>query len=292
MIDIEGVLVFGLIHSLTLALIVMGFSLTYGVSGVPNVAYGAFYILTGYIAWHLINTLGLPHPLAVLLAVIATGVAGAIMYWLVLQRIRGLRLAEIIATLGVGVAILEFLRWAGFVGFHYRLPVFMRGSLEIAGGFVDYQRLFIIGVGLVLVLFLWFFSRHTRVGLSFRAVAQNENTALCFGIKSDWTAMLGVAFGSAMAAIAAITILPLGIMTVETGYLVLTLVLAVAVVGGLGSIKGIIVASLIIGFSQIIAGVLLGPHWKMVVLAAAVVGVLAIKPSGSFGKFKELEERV
>ena len=162
----------------------------------------------------------------------------------------------------------------------------------MGGQVLDYQRLLIIGIGLALILFLWFFTRHTRVGLSFRAIAQNEGTALAFGIESDWTAMFGLAFGSALAAVAAITILPLGIITIDTGYHVLILALAVGIVGGLESTKGIIVASFILGYSQVIVATLLAPQWMMVVLPLAIVVVLAIKPSGLFGKFKELEERV
>ena len=288
----EGVLIFGLVNSVTLALIAIGFSLTFGVSGIANFAYGAFYILGGYFAWHLLNSFGVPYFLAVVLAVIATGLFGVLIYWLVLLRVRGLVLSEVIATFGVGIAILEFLRWLGFIGYQYKLPIFIKGSLEIGGETLDYQRLFIIGIGLALILFLWFLTRHTKVGLSFRAIAQNDGTALAFGIESDWTAMLGLAFGSALAVVAAITILPLGIITIDTGYHVLILALAVGIVGGLESTKGIIVASFILGYSQIIAATLLGTHWMMVVLLVAIVVVLVIKPSGLFGKLKELEERV
>jgi branched-chain amino acid transport system permease protein len=95
-----------------------------------------------------------------------------------------------------------------------------------------------------------------------------------------------------MASVAAIVILPLGIISINTGYEVLLIAVAVGIVGGLESVPGILVASLILGYAQIITGTYFKPEWMMVVYLAAIVLVLAIKPSGLFGKFKELEERV
>jgi branched-chain amino acid transport system permease protein len=217
---------------------------------------------------------------------------GFITYWVILLRVRGIPLSEVIATFALGVGILELFRWLGFVTYEFTLPYFKKGMVMIAGVPVDYQRLFIIGIGLALVLFLYFFTHYTRVGLAFRGIAQNERTAISLGIKSDLTAALSLAFGSAMASVAAIVILPLGIISINQGYEVLLIAVAVGIVGGLESVPGILVASLILGYAQVLTGIYLKPEWMMVVYLAAIVLVLAIKPSGLFGKFKELEERV
>jgi len=288
----EIVLIYGLVNSVTLALIAIGFSLTFGISGVANLAHGALYILAGYLAWQLAVTIGLPYGLAVVLAIIITALVGALVYRLVLLRVRGVMLSEVIATFGLGIAILEFLRWSGLHGYRYKLPLFMKGSIEIGGVVVDYQRVLIVVIGLALVGLLWFFTHKTRIGLAFRGIAQNERTALAFGIESDRVAMLSLAFGAALAAVAAVTILPLGIITVDRGYDILILAFAVGIVGGLESTVGIIVAAFLLGYSQTIAGQLFGAHWVMIVNLIAIVLVLVIKPSGLFGKFKELEERV
>jgi len=288
----EGVLIYGLVYSVTLALIAIGFSLTFGISGVANLAYGAMYILGGYFTWQLFMTFGLPYVVSALLAVIGTALVGALIYRLVLLRVRGLMLSEVIATFGLGIGMLEFLRWAGLAGYKYKLPTFMSGSIEIAGVTVDYQRIIIVIVGLVLVGALWYFTRHTRLGLAFRGIAQNERTALAYGIESDWTAMLSVALGGALAAVAAITILPLGILTVNRGYEILIIAFAVGIVGGLESTLGIIVAAFLLGYSQTAASYYIGTHWIMIVNLVAIILVLVFRPSGLFGKFKELEERV
>jgi branched-chain amino acid transport system permease protein len=272
--------------------VALGFNLTFGISGIANFAYGALYILAGFVAWILFNSLGLPYILAVILSVLLTAIFGALMYRFVLQRIKGMVLSEVIATFGIGLAILELLKYLGFIGFEYNLPVFVDFSIDIGQVTIDMQRIFIVIIGIGLTGFLWFFTHHTRTGLRFRGIAQDERTALSLGINSDRVAALSVSFGAAYAAIAAIVILPLGTITVEHGYDVLINALAVCIVGGLGSTGGVVMASFLIGYAETFTATYLGSHWVMLVPLAAILGILIIKPSGIYGKQKELEERI
>ncbi len=287
-----GMLIYGLINSIIFALITIGFTLTFGISGIANFAHGAFYVAGAYISWHLLNSLGFPYPLAIAISVLVTGFFGAILYRFVLFRVRGVILSEVIATFGLGIGFLELFRCLGLTGYDYKLPKFVDGSLELLGVYVDYQRLIIIVLGAVLLLFLWFFTHHTKTGLAFRAIAQDEHTALNFGVESDRTAMLSLGMGGALAAIAAIAIMPLSLIAVEEGHHILILALAVGIVGGMESTMGVIVASLIFGLSQIIVATYLSPNYTMIVMLAAIILILLIRPSGLFGKFKELEERI
>ncbi|MDI6726287.1 MAG: branched-chain amino acid ABC transporter permease [Smithellaceae bacterium] len=289
---LQGTLIYGFINSVVLALVALGFNLTFGISGVANFAHGALYILAGFTAWMVLNTLKLPFFLAAVLAVIFTAIAGALIYRFILLRVRGLPVSEVIASFGIGLAILEFFRFAGFVGFQYTLPMFINDSVSIGGTYVDIQRLIIVAVGIVLAILLYFFTHHTKTGLAFRGIAQDERTALVLGINSDRMATFSVAFGAGFAAIAAIVILPLGTIAVEGGYAVLLNALAVCIVGGLGSTIGVVAASFIIGFSQTLTATYLGSHWLMIVSLVAILVVLVIKPSGLFGSQKELEERI
>jgi branched-chain amino acid transport system permease protein len=287
-----SLLIYGTISSIILALYALGFSLTYGISGLANFAHGALYILSGFIAWSFLNQVELPYFLSALLSIIISGLIGFGIYWGLLLRVRGIPLAELVVTFAAGVAILELLMWKGFYGIQYSLPLFMEGGVEIKGVAVDYQRLFVIGTGVVLVVLLWLFVHHTKIGLAFRGMAQNERTALSVGIESDWIGSLSLAFGSALAGISAIVILPMGIMEPAIGYEVLIYALAVAIVGGLESTSGIIVASFILGFGQVGTAKFLSAKWMIIVPLVAIIFVLVIRPSGLFGKFKELEERI
>ena len=284
--------VYGFVNSIILVFVALGFNLTFGISGVANFAYGALYIMAALVGWVFLNSIGLPYFMAVGLAVVITAAAGALMYRFVLLRIRGMVLSEVIATFGIGLALLELFKYMGFIGFEYSLPVFIDTSVEMGEVVIDMQRVFIVFIGIAMAGFIWFFTHHTRTGLRFRGIAQDERTALSLGINADRVAMLSVSFGAAYAAVAAIVILPLGTINVEQGYSVLINALAVCIVGGLGSTGGLVLASFLIGYGQTITVTYLESHWVMLVPLIAILVILVIRPSGLFGKHKELEERI
>ena len=287
-----GTIVYAVINSVILMLMSIGFNLTFGISGVSNFAYGALYILAAFVTWMLLYLVGIPYLVSALLSIIFTAFIGALMYRFILMRVRGQALSEVIATFGIGLAILEFFRYLGFVGVEYALPVFFDESFMIGEVYVDMQRILIVISAVVLVLLLWLFVHYTSLGLAFRGIAQDERTALTFGMDSDWIATLSVSFGAGLAAIAATIIIPLGTISVSQGYDVLINALAVSIIGGLGSTGGVIVASLVVGFAQRFTDTYIGSHWTMIVSLIAILIVLVIKPSGLYGKQKELEERI
>ena len=286
------ILIYGTVNSVALALYALGFAMVYGVSRLPNFAHGSLYVLSGFVTWGFLNSLGLNYLLSIILAMIATAVIGALIYQFVLIRVRGMEISEIIASYAIGLAILEGLRWGGFKGMTYTLPAFIEGSVTIGDIPIDYQRLVVVGIGGTVVVCLWLFTRYTRVGLALKGMAQDERAAMMLGIDSDLMAVVAMGFGSMLAALAAILLLPLGNIVVESGYNVLILAISVCIVGGLGSWIGAILAAFLIGFAQILTAVYLGSHYQMVVALLAIIVTLIIKPSGLFGKQKELEERV
>lgn len=286
------IIIYGVINSVSLALMSLGFALVYGVSRLPNFAHGALYVMAGYIAWLLLNRLGLNYWAAFGIALVVTGIIGAAMYQLVLVRVRGMPISEIIASYALGLAILEGLRWGGLKGGTFILAPIMEGSVDLFGVTVDYQRLLVIGVGALLVVSLWLFVNGTRLGLALKGMAQDERAALTLGIDSDRMAVVAMALGSMLAGAAALLLLPLGSIVVEQGYTVLIMAVAVCIVGGLGSWTGAILAAFIIGFAQRLTMAYLGAHYQIMVALAAIIITLILRPSGLFGRQKELEERV
>ncbi len=284
-------LIYGLVNSIILALIALGFSITFGISRVANFAYGGFYVLSGILAWFLLTTLGLPYAVAAILAVVIVGLLGALTYKLLLTRLRGLELSEVISTFAMGLIILELLRSLGVMGFDYRLPPVMKGSTEVLGTFVGMQRLLIVVAGAALFLLLHIFVHHTKLGLAFRGVAQDDHTAYTVGINPHKISLLSLVLGSMVCAISALLILPLGTISVDTGYEILLKALAVCIVGGLESTVGIIVASFIIGYAEVFTATYISSSLTMVVPLLCMLVILLIRPSGLFGKHKELEER-
>jgi branched-chain amino acid transport system permease protein len=264
----------------------------YGISRVPNFAHGALYVVSGFITWTFLRALGLNYLVSIILALIIIGIVGALIYQFVLIRIRGMAISEIIASYAIGLAILEGFRWGGFKGLTYTLPAFIEGSVIIASIPVDYQRILVVGIGAAVVLFLWFFTHRTRIGLALRGMAQDERAALMLGIDSDLMALVAMAFGSSLAGLSAIVLLPLGNIVVEEGYHILILAISVCIVGGLGSWMGAVLAAFLIGFAQKLTEVYWGAHFQMVVALLAIILTLILRPSGLFGRQKELEERV
>jgi len=292
------IVIYGTVNSVIFALIAVGFTLVYGVSRIPNFAHGSIYVLVGFLTWSFVNDLKINYALAILISLTIAAGLGFIIYRLILIRLRGMATSEIIASFAVSLIILEGLRmqgiagFKGFIGPFYVLQPFIEGKLNIFGVFVDYQRLIIIGGGFTVVTFLWFFTHHTKMGLSLRAIAQDERAAMMLGVNSDKTAMISLSIGSALAGLAAVIILPLGSITVEAGYKVLIYALAVCIIGGLGSWAGAVLASFVIGFAMKISTALFGAVWESVVLVGTIIFILLFRPSGLLGKQKELEERV
>lgn len=292
------ILFYGTVNSVTFALIAVGFTLVYGVSRLPNFAHGAIYVLVGFMTWSFVNDLNLNYLLAILISLCISSLLGAAIYRLVLIRLRGLPTSEIIASFAFGLIILEGLRlqgiggFKGFIGPFYVLSSFIDAKIRVAGIIIDAQRLIIIGGGLAVVITLWLFTHYTKIGLSLRAIAQDEQAAMMLGVDSDRVAMISLSIGSALAGLAAVIILPLGNVTAEAGYRVLIYALAVCIIGGLGSWGGAILASFVLGFAMIVSTSLFGAVWESVVLVGTIILILIFKPSGLLGKQKELEERV
>jgi branched-chain amino acid transport system permease protein len=289
---LEMTLIYGFINSVILVVMALGFNITFGISGVANFAHGALYVAAGFLTFMGFQWLDLPYWLAALLTIGVVAGFSALIYWFIILRVRGLVVSEVIATFAIGLAILELFRYFGFVGFEYTLPALIDASVDLGDTPVDAQRLVIVGAGVFLSGFLWLFTRYTKTGLAFRGIAQDERTALTFGINADKVGAWSMAFGGAYAALAALVILPLGTIAVNEGYNVLTNALAVCIVGGLGSTLGVIAAGFLIGYAQTITATYFETHWTMIVSLMAILLVLAVKPSGIFGHQKELEERI
>ena len=286
------ILVYGIINSFRLALVALGFTLVYGISRLPNFAHGALYVVTGFIVWTLLHLVKIPYAAAIALGLVIMGLFGAFIYRFILIRVRGMATSEIIGSYALGLAILEGLRWGGFKGMTYTLPVFIEGSIEIAGTPVDLQRVIVVGVGVVVVAFMWVFTHFNKIGLALRGMAQDEHAAMMLGIDSDRMATIAMAMGSGLAGLSALLLFPLGNIVVAEGYNVLILSIAVCIVGGLGSWVGAILAAFIIGFLQIITVRYIESHFHMVVALLAIIITLILRPSGLFGRQKQLEERV
>jgi branched-chain amino acid transport system permease protein len=253
------VIVYGLVNGMTFFLMAVGFSFVYGISRLPNFAHGALYVVTGFITWSFVENVGLPFWLSILISLIIVSLAGMAIYRFIMIRVRGMPISEIIVSFAIALAI---------------------------------HRLLIIAVGVLILASIWLFTHYHRIGLALKAMAQHERAALMLGINSDRMAIVALAIGSALAGIAAVAVMPLGSVNVESGYSVLTHAIAVCVIGGLGSWAGTLLASLVLGLSTTILSAFGGTMWNNVLIFGLIIFILIVRPSGLLGQQKELEERV
>ncbi|MGD0856537.1 MAG: branched-chain amino acid ABC transporter permease [Dehalococcoidia bacterium] len=287
-----SVLIFGIINSMQFAILAVGFSLILSIAGVANFAYGSLYLFGGFIVWLLSYKLGFPYWGSVGISAVVIFMVSILIYRYGIRRVRGATLSEVIVTMGIGLFITEMIRASGLLGVDDYIQPFVHGYINIMGNGMEIQRLLIVPIGIVLFLALWIVTKFTKMGLAFRAISQDELTALSIGLSSDRLGMMAMGISSILALFAALCILPQGQFLPDSAYDILVYALAISVLGGLGSTPGIIVGALILGFTQTLTATYINQQWTIVATFLIIVLVLLVRPSGIFGQQKQLEERV
>ncbi|CAN7448837.1 branched-chain amino acid ABC transporter permease [Rhizobium sp. LjRoot30] len=276
----------GLLQAAVLTLIALGLSLVFGVMRIVNVAHGEFYMLGAVIAWFVASLLSL-HPaigffLALVISPLLVGVVAYGSERLILKRLKYDPEATIVATIGM-LYIIQQVVLIGFgpdarpveAPFYYRirLPWF---------GYSAYN-LFVMGAAIVLLIGCWYILTRTRLGLIMRATQFDSETAQAFGIPVDKVYGYVFAAGAMLAAIAAVLIVPIRQAHYLMGLDPLLLSFIVVIIGGLGSLRGTVVAALIIGLSDGIISVFFSPTLAKMLSTLLVALVLVFKPEGLFG---------
>jgi len=269
-----------------LALMALGLSMVFGIMRVVNVAHGEFFMLGAVLAWFF-STLVTGHPaLGFLLALILSPlVVGAIAFAaerLVLRRLNYDPEATIVATIG----LLYIIQQAAltFYGpdarpvpppFNYRvlLPWF---------GYSGY-KLFVIAASLTLITATWLVLTRTKIGLVMRATQYDRETAQAFGIPVERVYAGVFALGAMLAAVAAVLIVPIQQAHYLMGLDPLLLSFIVVIIGGLGSLRGTLVAALLIGLSDGIVSAFFAPTLAKIIATLLVAMVLVFRPQGLFG---------
>ena len=269
-----------------LALTAAGLSLVFGVMRVVNVAHGEFYMLGAVVAWFV--TYYLPFPpavawvLALILAPLVVGAVAALADVLVLKRLKYDPEATIVATIG----LLYILQQAAltFFGPDAR-PVQPPFNLRIQFPWFGYSgyKLFVVFAALAILLAVWLFMTRTKAGLIMRATQVDMDTARAFGINVDRVYAGTFALGAGLAAAAAVLIVPIQQAHYLMGHDPLLLSFIVVIIGGLGSIRGTLIAALLIGLSDGVISMFFSPTLAKIIATLLVAMVLVFRPQGLFG---------
>lgn len=277
----------GLVQAAVLTLTALGLSLVFGVMRVVNVAHGEFFMLGAVLAWGVTTAIS-GHPalgfLAALVAApLAVGAVALLSERLVLRRLGYNPEATIVATIG----LLYILQQAAltFYGPEAR-PVVPPFNFRIQFPWFGYSayKLSVVGASALLLAATWFVLARTRIGLVMRATQYDRETATAFGIPVDRVYAGVFALGAMLAAAAAVLIVPISQAHYLMGGDPLLLSFIVVIIGGLGSLRGTVVAALLIGLSDGIVSVFFSPTLAKIIATLAVALVLVFRPQGLFGQ--------
>jgi branched-chain amino acid transport system permease protein len=265
------------------ALIALGFSLIYNVSGILNIAQGEFLVIGGMTAIWLVS-IGVPVPIAFVLAILAGVLSGILIErLLVVPRKKASFPIWLLLTMAAGIAFKGMARafW-GVEPITLNSPV--PGAIILSDVVIPKQSLLIMAVILLLAILLWFFLTQTLTGKALRAVKDTSDGASIVGIDPDKIVILSFVISAAVGALGGILVAPLTMMSYAGGEFFLANGIAAAIVGGMGSIIGAFVGGYMIGLSEQLAAGLISPLLKSAVAMIIIIVVLAIRPLGLFGK--------
>ena len=287
----QDILVSGLVNGGVYALLAIGFSLIFGVARIVNIAHTAFYMLASYALYGMLVKASMPLIVAIPLAVIAVVALSLVCYKLVIEPVRQHDSAVLIATIALALIFQEGLL-VSFGGSFLGIPAAVDGFVSVIGVRVSYQRVIILVVVAVTLTAVWFLLHRTRLGLAIRSAANDAEIANLMGINVNRVAMLTVGISVALAAIAGVVVAPVFVVDPLMWLSPLVTMLAIVVLGGLGSLKGSLIGAFIIGYVEAITvfAVPAGAFLKGAVALSIMVVVLLIRPEGLFGVAFE-EER-
>jgi branched-chain amino acid transport system permease protein len=271
----------GVAYGAVLAVVALGFLVLYKATGVVNFAHGDLITLSAYLGVWAISTLGLPTVAGYLLAIVLMGLVGVLIERVAYAPLRNRPpMVVVIATLAAAIVIRGIIAiWQGSEPRTLPTPVGNR-VLHIGGAAIAYQRILIVFVcALAIVVLLQVFQR-TPFGRQVRALAAEPEMARLTGVRTRVVAMGAFALSSMLAGLAGILVAPLGAVDLNFGFGLMVTAFAAAVLGGFGSLGGVVVGALVIGLIQQLVGGYLLPDYAATFPAIVLFVVIAVRPEG------------
>jgi len=280
------ILVYGATLSGIYSLIAAGFTLIFGVSRIMNFSHGAFFVLGAYLGIAIINGVGLNPYLSTAISILMVGLLAAIVYKGIMSPVRTQEVMVIIVTLAFAL-ILEQLILLIFGEHGISYPSMVKGVISIGGVPIPSMRLFVLAIALTALILLWILIGKTRLGREITAASQDVEAATLLGLDVDKLFLTTVFISSILAALGGALYAQ---VYAANPFLVLkSLIFAFAIVilGGLGSVKGSVISSFIVGYILTAVIVLYGARWSELTALLIIIAILILKPTGLFG-VKEL----
>jgi branched-chain amino acid transport system permease protein len=280
-----GQLLLGLINGSFYAVLSLGLAVIFGLLNIINFTHGAQYMMGAFVAWMLLNYLGIGYWWALILAPIVVGITGIIIERTLLHRLYHLdHLYGLLLTFGLALIIQGLFRnYYGVSGLSYTIPPVLSGGQNLGFMFLPNYRGWVIVASAIVCFGTWFMIEKTRLGAYLRAATENPEMVNAFGINVPLLITLTYGFGVALAAFAGVLAAPIYSVNPNMGADIIIVVFAVVVIGGMGSILGAIVTGFGLGLVEGLTRVFY-PEASATVIFIIMAIVLLLKPAGLFGR--------
>jgi branched-chain amino acid transport system permease protein len=287
---LSDILVYGLMNGAVYAMLAIGFSLIFGAARIINLAHTAFFMLASYAVLFFGTNLALSPFFSIPLSIIVVVVIGVFVYYVFMEPIREHETAVLIITVAIALVFQEVVLIV--FGGHYRgVSSIVSGYISPMGIRISYQYLLTLGVVSLSLIVVWLVLMKTRLGTAIRASAQDREVANLMGMNVARIAAATMAISVGLAAVAGVMVAPLYTLEPHMWLSPLVLVLAIVILGGLGSIKGSFIGALILAFIEVTVVFLMpgGAFLKVAIALAIMLAILIIRPEGLFGVYLEGE---
>ena len=275
----------GLVLGVAVILVALGLTIIFGLLDVINMSHGEFYALGAFIALALAS-IGLPFWLLLILVPLVMLPVGYIVERGLIQRVfhKGDRhVTTLLLTFGLGLVLEDAFRLV-FGPNPYKPDTPITGGVEAFGIFLPSYRLFLIVIGAAIIAAVAFVVYRTRLGAMVRAAAYDRHMAASLGVPVQHVYAGAFAFGVALAGLAGVLLAPIYTVFPTMGRDFILMAFTVVIVGGMGSIAGVVVAGLLLTQVQAIVSLYISPVWSDPIVFGIMVAMLMVRPQGLFSR--------
>lgn len=269
------------------AIIALGYTMVYGIAKMLNFAHGDVIMVGGYISLLAMTNLGLPWPVAVLLAMLVCTVLGVVIEGLAYRPLRSApSLAVLITAIGVSYFLQNAAQLLWGASPRSYTPI-VSGSLSVGGLSVSYVSLLTIAMCIIIMAALTAFTSKSKTGKAMRACSEDKGAAQLMGINVNRTISLTFAIGSALAAVAGVLLCSFNTSLMPTtGSMPGIKAFTAAVFGGIGSIPGAMVGGLVLGLAESFTTGYFSGNYEDILAFGILILILIFRPDGILGKAK------
>ena len=273
----------GLIMGLLVALVALGLTLQYSIMHILNFAHGDIYMLGGFLSYYLITKAGVNYFLTLPIVMVVLFVFGMILERAIFRPLRGTHfIRSLIATTGLSFVI-QAAGWQVFGTLDRTVPSPISGTISLGLITLPLQRLVASGICIVLVVLLYWLVNRTKIGRHMRAIEQDMEASSLFGVNVTVVNIVCIGIGCALAGVAGTMVGSIFYINPSVGGGQVLNCFNAIIIGGLGSITGCIVAALLLGVIQSVAGAFLGISFAYIISFAILLLILIVRPRGLMG---------